>query len=118
QGRYAESQALLEHRLQLREAGEDKALHVESRELLACSTFHQGLFADTLEHARKGLAAYEPEAHDTLVPLHGHNLQPACHAWTAHAPWFLGRPGQALAAMERAVQAARDLAHGPSLASA
>lgn len=117
QGRYAESQALLEQRLQLPQAGEDKALHVESRELLACSTFHQGLFADTLAHAREGLAAYEPEAHDALIPIHGHNLQPACQAWTAHAHWFLGRPGEALEAMERAVQAARELGHGPSLAT-
>ena len=115
QGRYAESQALLERRLQLPQAGEDTALRMESRELLACSTFHQGLFAEALEHAREGLALYEPQAHDTLIPLHGHNLQPACFVWESQALWFLGYGQRSMTAMDEALLTARALGHDFSL---
>src|SRR5690606_7935476 len=103
--------------LKLAQARTDAALHVESRELLACSTFHQGLFADALAHAQAGLASYDPAAHNTLIPLHGHNLQPAFYAWRARSQWFLGFPEQAVQDMAWAVQAGRDLGHEPSLAS-
>jgi adenylate cyclase len=117
QGLYAESQALLEQRLQLPQAGEDSALHVESRELLACSTFHQGLFGEALTHAQEGLTLYEPRAHAGLIPLHGHNLEPACHVWAAHALWFLGSAERSAAEMEAGLRAARRLGHDFSLAT-
>lgn len=115
QGQYAESEALLKRRLALPQAEEDSALRVESRELLACSTFHQGHFDDALAHALEGLALYEPQQHGALIPLHGHILYPACHTWEAHALWFLGYVERALAAMEEALAAARAAGHEFSL---
>ena len=117
QGRYAESQALLERRLQLPGVDKDIALHLESRELLACSTFHQGLFTDALAHAQEGLALYNPQSHANMIPLHGRNLEPACTAWSAHASWFLGYPDRSTQLMQQALQAARKLDHTYSLAS-
>ncbi len=118
QGNYAQSQALLERRLRLPHAAGDTTLHVESRELLACSTFHQGMFAEALGHARQGLALATPQSSGEPPTLQEQALLPACHTWEAHALWFLGYADQSLAAMKRALAAARDMRHDHSLSVA
>ena len=116
-GEYKDAQALLEERLKLPQAGEDPALRLESHELLACSTFHQGAFTRTLEHAQKGLSLYNPQQHRALLPLHGKNLETFCHVWAAHSLWFLGYPDQAMERIQRALRVAEELSHTFSLVS-
>ena len=116
-GEYEDAEALLEERLQLPEAGEDPALRLESHELLACSTFHQGAFSRTLEHAQQGLSIYDPQQHRDLLPLHGKNLEIFCHVWAAHSLWFLGYPDQAHERIQRALRVAGQLEHTFSLVS-
>lgn len=116
-GEYKDAELLLEERLQLPQAGEDPALRLESHELLACSTFHQGAFSRTLEHAQKGLSLYNPQQHRALLPLHGKNLETFCYVWAAHSLWFLGFPDQALERIERALRVAEEIDHTFSLVS-
>ena len=116
-GEYEDAEALLEERLQLPEAEEDPALRLESHELLACSTFHQGAFTRTLEHAQKGLSLYEPRQHSALIPLHGKNLETFLHVWAAHSLWFLGYPDQAFERIQEGHRVAKQLEHTFSLVS-
>lgn len=116
-GEYKDAEALLEERLKLPQAGEDPALRLESHELLACSTFHQGAFTRTLEHAQKGLSLYNPQQHRALLPLHGKNLETFCHVWAAHSLWFLGYPDQAMTRIQKALRVAEELSHTFSLVS-
>jgi len=116
-GEYKDAEALLEERLKLPQAEEDPALRLESHELLACSTFHQGAFSRTLEHAQKGLSIYDPQQHRALLPLHGKNLETFYHVWAAHSLWFLGYPDQALERIEKALRVAGQLSHTFSLVS-
>lgn len=127
-GRYQESEALLEERLSLagpspspepgRSAGHapspaperaGDAELLESRELLACSTFHQGRFAEALEHARRGIELFVPESHRWLSAQE--NLGVSCHDWAALSLWFLGRPDRAVDEALRAIDLAEELDH-------
>jgi predicted ATPase len=91
---------------------------MESRHLLACSTFHQGAFAECARHAERGLSLYDPEQHLALTATLGANPGVSCGNWLALALWFLGYPDQSLARTEAALRLAADAAHGFSLAHA
>jgi predicted ATPase/DNA-binding winged helix-turn-helix (wHTH) protein len=117
-GQYTESQALLEERLRLPNQSEDTCSLIESQDLLACSTFHQGLFARCAHHAEHGIALYDPHRHLALTAAMGENPGVSCHNWSALALWFLGYPDQALARTEAALALAEDAAHSFSLAHA
>jgi adenylate cyclase len=91
---------------------------IESHELLACSTFHQGVFAACARHAERGIALYDPEKHLALTAALGENPGVSCHNWSALASWFLGYPDQALARTQAALTLAEDAAHGFSFAHA
>jgi predicted ATPase/DNA-binding winged helix-turn-helix (wHTH) protein len=117
-GQYVESQALLEERLCLLDPSEDTDSLIESQGLLACTTFHQGLFARCVQHAEQGIALYDPQRHLALTAAMGGNPGVACRNWSALALWFLGFPDQALARTESALALAEDAAHSFSLANA
>ena len=53
-GEYERSEALLEQTLALSGPTAGSGLVTDSHELLACSLFHQGVFATALEHAEQG----------------------------------------------------------------
>jgi adenylate cyclase len=91
---------------------------MESHELLACSTFHQGRFAECARHAEQGIALYDPARHLALTAAVGENPGVSCSNWSALALWFLGYPDQALARAQAALALAEDAAHGFSLAHA
>ncbi|MDQ4076999.1 MAG: protein kinase, partial [Chloroflexota bacterium] len=114
-GEYTKSRPLLEECLQLRHDGGNEEVVLESHELLACTTFHQGAFSHALEHAEDGLTVYEPQRH-TMLASSGKNSGVACHAWLALSQWFLGYPDEALKSVEQAFHLAQD--HSYSLASA
>lgn len=113
-GQYQKAQGLLEERLDFSTCATSR---VESEELLACSTFHQGLFEDCLRHCEEGLACYEPEAHWGLTAHFGENPAVACHSWAALALCFLGHHEQARERSQLALALARESALSFSLSN-
>jgi hypothetical protein len=108
-GEYAASQALIEERLALGLVGATPDRQVESYELLACSLFHQGAFADSLEHARRGIAAAGRS--DAAASL-GEDPEASCHGWAALSLWFLGDAEAAAGEAQEAIAAGRAQPHG------
>jgi predicted ATPase len=118
QGYFSQSQALLEERLRLPDQGEDTRCLIESHELLACSTFHQGVFSACARHAEQGIALYDPARHLALTAALGGNPGVSCRNWSGLALWFLGYPDQALARAQAALALSADAAHRFSRAHA
>ena len=116
-GEYAKSQALLEQRLRLPDS-QDHGLIIESHDLLACSTFHQGIFDQAVNYANQGSRLYEAQQEEYKTRFVAADPGVACYHWGALALWFLGYPEQALARIEQAVALADQLAHSFSLAHA
>jgi len=115
-GDYAHTMATMRRHAGVRAASEQCS--VEGEELLACSTFHQGRFAETLIHADRALAAYDAARHAELIAFLGENPAVACHGWAARALWFLGRDDEAEARMAHALTLARDHDHAFAIANA
>jgi predicted ATPase len=103
-GEYGQAQALVEQ--QLREPQADMVL--ESHELLACSHFHQGAFAEAVAHAEEVLTRCRPHEHSALMALHGENPAVSGNNWASLSLWFLGYPDQALARAGRALALAEE----------
>lgn len=103
-GEYPASQALMEEHLPQQVKSDGFVL--EARDLLACSTYHQGAFNAALKHAAEGMEAYYAEHHSPLMGCFGENPGIGCYTWAALASWFLGFPDQALAKARKAVELA------------
>jgi DNA-binding winged helix-turn-helix (wHTH) protein len=84
---------------------------LEGLNLLACSRFHQGAFADALQHAERGAKVYNAANHSMLSESSGENVGIDCQAWIALALWFLGHPDRALAQAKQAATLAEDQAY-------
>ena len=117
-GEYERSQELMEERLVLEARMSESRPLVESHELLACSTFHQGAFEDSLGHADEGWSLYDSERHVASIAALGENPGVSCNNWAALDLWFLGYPDKAVDRIARAVNLAEDPAHFFSLAHA
>ena len=108
----------MEQRLCLPEDWQGGNLLLESHELLACSLFHQGVFAKALEHAEYGLKLYDPQQHSILTAPHGEDPGVHCHNWVALSLWFLGFPDRARAHAYEALDLSKEPGHLYSQASA
>jgi len=108
-GEYRKAQELMEKYLPHEELRGEYTL--EALDLLACSRFHQGAFADALKHAERGARAYCPQSHSALSGSLGENPGIDCNAWMALCLWFLGQPERALAQAKHAASLAEDAAH-------
>ena len=115
-GDYRESQAIMEEHLPAQEARDGYV--AEARDLLACSTYHQGAFDTALEHALKGVESSRSGQHSTLTGGFGEHPGIGCHTWAALSLWFLGRADRALEHARRAVELAEAPGHLYSLANA
>ncbi len=115
-GHYPKAQQLMERHLPEQERRGDFML--EARDLLACSRFHQGAFADALDHGDKGAQAYSPERHSQVTAALGEDPGIGCRTWAALSLWFLGYPDRALAEARLAVALAQDPSRLYSLANA
>ena len=80
----------------------------DSHELLACSLFHQGVFDEALEHAERGLAAYDGQYFNPAMAAYGDNAGAMCHSWASLSLWFLGFPDLARDRAREAVALAHD----------
>jgi DNA-binding SARP family transcriptional activator len=115
---YARSERFLEQSLSLSGRTLTGGLLTDSHEMLACSLFHQGGFDDALQHAERGLAAYDGSYVNLATAAYGDNPGVACHSWAALSLWFLGHPDRARERAEEAVALTNDPArrHGQATA--
>ena len=116
-GEYKEAETLVQEHLKLPTVERDLRKSMASYELLSCSTFHQGVFDLSLEHADRGLAfytAYQQEA----MPVGGGDLSSACQGWGALDLWFMGYPDRAVTRVQAAVKLAEEADHPYSLSRA
>jgi tetratricopeptide (TPR) repeat protein len=112
-GDYAQTQSLLEQRLGEGGAA-DAAAAAASHELLACSLFHQGAYADALDHVDRA-AGYGPVEPDVAMVAMGEDVVVGCHAWASLALWALDDRDAAVERAGQAVALARDPGRGHSL---
>jgi adenylate cyclase len=118
QGRHAAAAALLE-RVELPQL-HDPPLIVPYHALCACSSFHDGAFAEAEAHGRAGLELYEQVMHgpDTRYALLGEDPGLGCKEWSSLALGFLGYPDEALARVQSLVRTAEEPGRGFCLAAA
>lgn len=109
---YQQSQALMEQRLSLPNNPQAGDNLIESYDLLACSLFHQGNFAQSLDQADYGLKLYNPEQQYALIAAFGEDPGVGCHIWASLSLWFLGYPDQALERAHLALRLAHDHLYG------
>jgi hypothetical protein len=98
-GEYNRSEELLREQL-----AEGSHLGVESQELLACSTFHQGAFDESLDFARSGLDAWDEVEHSIYMARYGEHPGVSCNTWGALAAWHLGESELADRMADRALE--------------
>jgi predicted ATPase len=110
-GEYDKAEALYHQRHHMAQRLQDNVLLMGSFEGLACSAFHQGKFAQALEHTEQGLALYDRQHHSALTLRYGRDSGVACHIWASRALWFLGYADQSLRQSHAARRLAQDHAH-------
>ncbi|HEX6912956.1 MAG TPA: hypothetical protein VF142_21280, partial [Longimicrobium sp.] len=103
-GEYPRSQSLVEERFRLDVPDGEPGHAIQSYELLSCSLFHQGVFAQALHNARRGMALFQPDG-AALADL-GEHAGVACYYWGGLALWFLGRARAAEASLREGVRLA------------
>jgi predicted ATPase len=100
-GEYARTKGLLVPMVE-HDAG---GLAVETRELLACSTFHQGSFQQSLDSARSALEIVSgTDHHSALMSRMAEHPGAACNSWASLACWFLGRSDESLELAATAIE--------------
>jgi predicted ATPase len=99
-GQFAKTEELLSPLLDA-EAGGDLAM--EAHELVACSTFHQGAFAQSLENAGMVLDSWDEDAYSVPMSRIAEHPASSCNSWASLSAWCLGRPDESIGNAERAV---------------
>ena len=104
-GEFKRAEQLVNQRLELlKEHQSDSRSMLETYELLSCSTFHQGIFKESLKNVNFGLDHYHlittPRSRPSFV---GDDHGIACMTWQAFDLFFLGFPDQALTSMQEAL---------------
>ncbi len=79
-------------------------LAVETSELLACSTFHQGAFRRSFDLARTVVDSEDEIGSSVLMARMAEHPEAACNSWASLAAWFLGRSDESLLLAERAIE--------------
>jgi DNA-binding winged helix-turn-helix (wHTH) protein len=103
-GEYDRSEALMSRHLDSGVA----ALVPEALELLACSTFHQGQFEESLRFAEAGLADVDPSLTSEYLARYGESPVVSYHCWAALALSYLGREADGLVHLHAALRAANE----------
>jgi tetratricopeptide (TPR) repeat protein len=87
----------------------DARLELLARIQLALPRYHQGCFAEALEHCDRAAAIYDRERDHEIALRFGTDHGVAAHAFAAWSLWQLGRSDEALERLERATALAREL---------
>ncbi len=91
------------------------AYEILAHDALAFSHHKLCRFVPSQEHAERVLALYDPERHRALAHWIGQDVAVDAAITSAFNLWYLGRPGEAAAGMDRAVEIASRSGHGYSL---
>jgi predicted ATPase len=83
--------------------------------LVANTLLCMGDAAEGLSHLDRALALYDPAAHRQLATRFGHDVGTAILTFRPLALWLLGYPETALMQTDRAIAAAREAGHVPTL---
>ena len=83
--------------------------------LLGNTLLCMGDFAEGLSHLDRAWALYDPAAHRPLATRFGHDVGAATLTFRPLALWMLGYPKTALLEADRAIAAARESDHMPTL---
>jgi DNA-binding winged helix-turn-helix (wHTH) protein/predicted ATPase len=83
--------------------------------LLGNSLLCMGDFAEALVHLDRALALYDPVGHRPLATRFGQDIGVATLSFRPLAQWLLGYPSSALAEPARAIYAARETGHAPTV---
>jgi DNA-binding winged helix-turn-helix (wHTH) protein/tetratricopeptide (TPR) repeat protein len=98
-GEYNRSEELMNEQL-----SDGSDLAVETLDLLACSTFHQGAHSRSLENAVAALEAWDPETHSIYMARYGEHPGVSSNTWGALSAWYLGQPDRSMEMAERALE--------------
>ena len=94
-GEFSKTQEVLARRLQILPDPPDPEPVVASGELLACSTFHQGRFDNSIQHASHALRFADPMKHTELGATLFEDPTVACQLWIAKSLVLQGKIDQA-----------------------
>jgi predicted ATPase len=107
--------AIARQSLALAEQQKTTAAVMIGHRLLGPTLLHLGEPAEGLKHLDRAFALYEPGLHRPLATRFGQDLGATILMFRSLALWSLGYPGAALAELDRALKAARETAHAPTL---
>jgi len=109
------SQRLLERLFQLAEQFEDDGFLLEAHHSgwITKSVYNDA--AAALEHAKKGIAIYQPEVHQNHIQLYGHDPGVCALCYSALSLWKLGYPDQAYHQVTKGFELGEEIGHPFSL---
>jgi len=110
-GEFSETQATLARRSRLLDQQVQPEPVIETGELMACSTFYEGRFDTSIEHARKALQYADPEQPSVLGNTLAEEPTIACLFWIAKSLLLQGRIEEARARRQEAFECARRSPH-------
>jgi predicted ATPase/class 3 adenylate cyclase len=105
-----------EELLRLGQRIQDPELLLRAHHALEVTLFRMGEFAGALDHAKRGIALYDPGQHRAHALRHGFDPGANLRIGGAWALWMLGYPDQALRWASDAIALARELGHRHTLA--
>ena len=118
QAEYGAARVIAQQLLALSQRGEDGGLQLQAHRACGIIGLHTGEFAEALRHCEAGWALYDPDRHRSHVAMYWLDPGVGCLCYGAWALMSLGRPDQALARVNQAVDLARAGGHAFSLAYA
>ncbi len=116
QAEYAAARVISQQLLALARRGEDDGFQLQAHRACGIIGLHTGEFAEALGHCEAGWSLYDAERHRSHVAMYWLDPGVGCLCYGAWALMSLGRPDQALARVNQAVELARAGGHAFSLA--
>jgi class 3 adenylate cyclase/predicted ATPase len=107
--------ALARQFLALAEQQKATAAIMIGHRLLGNTLLCTGDAAEALSHLDRALSLYDPAVHRPLAMRFGHDVEAATLTFRSLALWLLGYPNSALMETDRAIAAAREIDHMPTL---
>jgi len=98
------------------ERDDDITARLMAHRSIGVTSVHRGDFDSAREHFEGALALYDPVQHRPLAFRYGYDIRAALLTYLTHALLELGYPAQSLLRIQEALENARAMDHGPTLA--